>query len=88
MKKAHEKRRIAKRCESAPDIGDKNDEKDHHMGIVGPRDVSANQRPDQYIAAPVVPTMLAINVPSASTAVLINGVPGKLPVTRMPPATV
>ena len=39
------------------------------------------------MAAPVVPTTLAISVPSARIAVLTSGVPRRLPVTRMPPAT-
>ncbi len=39
------------------------------------------------MAAPVVPTMLAISVPNASSTVLTSGVPRRLPVTRMPPAT-
>ena len=39
------------------------------------------------MAAPVVPTMLAISVPKASRPVLTGGVPRSAPVTRMPPAT-
>ena len=39
------------------------------------------------MAAPVVPTTLAIKVPKASIAVLTMGVPRNSPVTRMPPAT-
>ena len=42
----------------------------------------------RIMAAPVVPTMLAIPVPSASIAVFVHGVPRMVPVTRMPPATV
>ena len=40
------------------------------------------------MAAPVVPTMLAIKVPSARMAVLFHGVPLMSPLTTMPPATV
>ena len=39
------------------------------------------------MAAPVVPTMLAINVPKARTLALSAGVPRRSPVMRMPPAT-
>jgi hypothetical protein len=39
------------------------------------------------MAAPVVPTTLAITVPNAISAVLSTGVPRMLPVTKMPPAT-
>ena len=38
-------------------------------------------------AAPVVPTTLAIAVPNVRMAALTSGVPRRLPVTRMPPAT-
>jgi hypothetical protein len=41
----------------------------------------------RIIAAPVVPTTLAIKVPNASIAVLTSGVPRSSPVTKMPPAT-
>jgi hypothetical protein len=41
----------------------------------------------RIIAAPVVPTMLAISVPNARIVVLVSGVPRSSPVTRMPPAT-
>ena len=37
--------------------------------------------------APVVPRKLADNVPKARIAVLVAGVPTRLPLTRMPPAT-
>ncbi len=40
------------------------------------------------IEAPVVPTKLAISVPIASSAVLVAGVPCRLPMIRMPPAMV
>jgi hypothetical protein len=38
------------------------------------------------MAAPVVPTTLAIMVPNVRIAVFTSGVPRRLPVTRMPPA--
>ena len=41
----------------------------------------------RIMAAPVVPTMLAISVPNARIAVLVSGVPRNVPVTMMPPAT-
>ena len=41
----------------------------------------------RIMAAPVVPTTLAIKVPKASSAALTSGVPRSAPVTRMPPAT-
>ena len=41
----------------------------------------------RIIAAPVVPTTLAMSVPNARIAPLTSGVPRRLPVTRMPPAT-
>ena len=41
----------------------------------------------RIIAAPVVPTRLAIAVPKARIAVLTSGVPRSVPVTRIPPAT-
>ena len=37
--------------------------------------------------APVVPRKLAVSVPKARIAVLVAGVPTRLPLTRMPPAT-
>ncbi len=42
----------------------------------------------RIIAAPVVPTMLAITEPSARMAALFQGVPRILPLTKIPPATV
>jgi len=39
------------------------------------------------MAAPVVPTTLALNVPNASIAVLTSGVPRNSPLSRIPPAT-
>ena len=39
------------------------------------------------MAAPVVPTTLAISVPKASRLVLTSGVPRSAPVTKIPPAT-
>ena len=39
------------------------------------------------MAAPVVPTMLAISAPNTSTAALTSGVPRSVPVSMMPPAT-
>ena len=41
----------------------------------------------RIMAAPVVPTTLAIAVPKTRIAVLTSGVPRRLPVTRIPPAT-
>jgi len=41
----------------------------------------------RIMAAPVVPTMLAIKVPKASRKMFVAVVPRGLPVTRMPPAT-
>ena len=41
----------------------------------------------RIMAAPVVPTTLAITVPKASIAVLMSGVPRNSPVTKIPPAT-
>ena len=41
----------------------------------------------RIMAAPVVPTTLAIKVPKASIAALTSGVPRSAPVTKMPPAT-
>ena len=40
------------------------------------------------MAAPVVPTRLAITVPTSRSPALAIGVPRRFPVTRMPPATV
>jgi hypothetical protein len=42
----------------------------------------------RIMAAPVVPTMLAMHVPRASSAVLTSGVPRRLPDTTIPPAAV
>src|SRR6266567_1979215 len=39
----------------------------------------------RIMVAPVVPTRLAMRVPSARIAALTNGVPRRLPVTEMPP---
>jgi len=39
------------------------------------------------MAAPVVPTRLAIAVPKTRMPALVNGVPRKFPVIKMPPAT-
>ena len=44
---ADEQRRIAERRERAADIGDQDDEEHHHMDVVQPRGVGAQQRPDQ-----------------------------------------
>jgi hypothetical protein len=41
----------------------------------------------RIMAAPVVPTTLAIKVPKASIAALTRGVPRSSPLTKMPPAT-
>ena len=41
----------------------------------------------RIMAAPVVPTMLAIAVPSTRMPAFTSGPPRKVPVTRMPPAT-
>jgi hypothetical protein len=42
----------------------------------------------RIIAAPVVPTKLAMPVPMASRIVRLRGVPRICPETRIPPATV
>ena len=47
VEEADKQRRVAKRTEGAADIGDQNDEKDHHMRIVWPRNIRADQRPNQ-----------------------------------------
>ena len=44
---ADEQRRIAERRQRAADIGDQDDEEDHHMGIVRAAGIGADQRPDQ-----------------------------------------
>jgi len=41
----------------------------------------------RIIDAPVVPRKLALTAPKASSAVLVFGVPIRLPTIRMPPAT-
>ena len=41
----------------------------------------------RIMAAPVVPTTLAIKVPNVSNSALTNGVPRKVPSSRIPPAT-
>ena len=41
----------------------------------------------KIMAAPVVPTTLAMSVPKRSVSALTSGVPRKVPETTMPPAT-
>ena len=87
VQKADEQRRIAERRERAADIGGQEDEKHDHMGIVQPRRVGPQQRPTRIMAAPVVPTRLAIRVPSVKMARLTSGVPRscRSPKCRPPP---
>ena len=42
----------------------------------------------RIMAAPVVPTTLAMSVPKASTPALLHGLPPRWPVINSPPATV
>ena len=87
VQEADEQRRVPERGERAADIGDQEDEEHDHMDIVESSRVGADERANRIMAAPVVPTTLAISVPKARIAVLTIGVPRRLPVTRMPPAT-
>ena len=47
IEEADEQWRVAQRTQCAADIGHQNDEKNKHMGVVLPREVGADQRPDQ-----------------------------------------
>ena len=75
---ADEQRRVAERGQRAADIGDEEDEEDDDMRI-GRRSALAriNGR-IRIIAAPVVPTRLAMAAPKARMPVLVAGVPRRV----------
>ena len=62
---ADEQRRIAERRQRAADIGDQEDEEDHHVGVVRARRVGADQRPHQDHGGAGGADQLAIAVPSS-----------------------
>ena len=64
MQEADEQRRIAERRQRAADIGDQEDEEHHDMHVVHARAALARiSGRIRIMAAPVVPTTLAISVP-------------------------
>ncbi len=87
VEEADEQRRIAERRQRAADIADEKDEEHHDMDVVRRAALARSSGRIRIMAAPVVPTTLAISVPKASMIALTSGVPRNVPATKIPPAT-
>ena len=84
---ADEQRRIAERGERAADIGDQDDEEDDDMSIVRAPGIGADQRADQDHGGAGGADQAGDRRAEGEDAGIGRGVPRRLPVTRMPPAT-
>ena len=87
VQEADEQRRIAERRQRAADIGDENDEEHHDVHFVEARVVGAEQRPDQDHGRAGGADEARDQRADREQCGVDRGVPRRLPVTSMPPAT-